>query len=614
MALRKHRPVSPQTVNRREFLQIAGATASTALVSRPSLNPAVSGMGETRWRGQPIYLTDLDRCRPKSALAPKRTKRCWKMMPYSTESLTGTMLVAGEETEAAEVTYPLSVRGWHAIYLGMYSERQQARVMVRLSGDPAFSTAMREQASYFMSRIEDVFWKCANLTGQEIIFRQDCSPIVPAGQQYGNSCAKAFIAYIKLVPLSEEEVRALQFDRSRSDTRRLFAHDDAWSFHYWFRPTTEADIRRQIEPYRHTDFVRLYWEAAQGDRCNYFTRIGRYPSDESIMDFPRSGDRLAAESFRQLREKGIDPLRVAAAAAREIGLEFHAAFRTEAFVFAPPGEEWATGGFYDKHPELRCMGRDGSQAPRISYAFPETQEFVISILKEMAEYPVEGICLLYNRRPPMVMYEKPLIEGFQKEFGEDPRTLDERDPRWLRYRCSALTEFMRKVRKEMDASGKRQGRPKRLVLSAWVMPTEEENLFYGLDLQTWIREELIDTLIPYGSVRHQYGPWNPRDVEFFAILTKGTGCQLAMNIMPRVLPPEDFRRRAHALYQVGVQYLAFWDCNMRYNLSPSWHALCELGHSKEIEAWVRAGEPSLEPASMELHRLGGIDMRYARPG
>ena len=143
------------------------------------------------------------------------------MLDYECSSVRGVMLAGNEESEASDVTYPLNVRGWHAVYIGMYSESRDAKVMARLSDDQAFSVAVRSQSSYFESRIEDIFWKYADLTNQKIVLRQICTPVVPPGQEYGNSCVKSYIAYIKLVPLSEQEVTALIADRKRSDTRRL---------------------------------------------------------------------------------------------------------------------------------------------------------------------------------------------------------------------------------------------------------------------------------------------------------------------------------------------------------------------------------------------------------
>lgn len=194
---------------------------------------------------------------------------------------------------------------------------------------------------------------------------------------------------------------------------------------------------------------------------------------------------------------------------------------------------------------------------------PWQRAFVISLLKEIAAYPIDGICLHYNRRPPLVEFEPPVLAGFKEQFGKDPRQLDDRDPQWLKYRATFLTQFMREVREAMNQCALDQKRGKPLEVSAIVMSSEQENLYNAMDLRSWVKEGLVDTLIPYTSVERltsSADSWvDPRAAEFFLRLTKGTPCKLALNLMPRVLSPEEYRRRAHRLYEAGVQHLFFWD-------------------------------------------------------
>ena len=82
------------------------------------------------------------------------------------------------------------------------------------------------------------------------------------------------------------------------------------------------------------------------------------------------------------------------------------------------------------------IGKDGRTAPRISYAFPDARRAIIDLLLEVARKPIDGVSIFYNRRPPLVGYEPPLVESFITDHGEDPRQLHDDDPRWLRYRCT----------------------------------------------------------------------------------------------------------------------------------------------------------------------------------
>src|SRR5262249_47037082 len=106
----------------------------------------------------------------------------------------------------------------------------------------------------------------------------------------------------------------------------------------------------------------------------------------------------------------------------------------------------------------------------------------------------------FNRRPPFLEYEAPLVESFQREFGKDPRQLDERDARWLAHRGRTMTLFMQEVRAAMNDAARQSNRSAPLRISAIVMSTQAENSFYGLDLEAWIREKTVDMIVPYTSV------------------------------------------------------------------------------------------------------------------
>ncbi|MBI3941845.1 MAG: hypothetical protein HY326_02440, partial [Chloroflexi bacterium] len=78
---------------------------------------------DTNPTSAPLYLTDMDQCRPQSALSTGPKRNHWRLISYKTEAFSGNMLVAAHETNAPEVTYPLHVKGWHKISLGVYQER-----------------------------------------------------------------------------------------------------------------------------------------------------------------------------------------------------------------------------------------------------------------------------------------------------------------------------------------------------------------------------------------------------------------------------------------------------------------------------------------------------------
>ena len=434
-------------LTRRLFLKAASASALAA--AAPGDAP-------------PIYLADMSKCLPASALTHKPQRGRWRLLPYETETFSGSMLVAGRNTGAPEIRYPLPQKGWHRVSLGLRSYQggeSATLVEVRLGRDS--NSVMVRHTHGEEDRIDDYNWRTVELTGSdELVFRQWRRRLVPddAGS-VGNSCSAVWLAYIKLEPLDQAAAARLREERRSGRTRVLFCHNDAWSYTYRYRPTSEAEIRREIEPFRDTDFSRIYWEAGMGDRMYYPTKIGRITAADDWIDDPyRIGDRLAKETWRTWREKGIDPLKVAAGHAHAIGLEFHATYRPSGFHFPVPQDEWNEGGAYDRRPEWRGRDKMGRPTPRLSYAFQGVRDLVAGFIKEISGYDIDGVCMAYNRRPPYLEYEQPLLDGFRKTHGKDARAVGDRDRDWLKYRATFMTKFMKQVREIMETA-RREKRP-----------------------------------------------------------------------------------------------------------------------------------------------------------
>ena len=363
----------------------------------------------------------------------------------------------------------------------------------------------------------------------------------------------------------------------------------------------------------------MYWEIGGGDALSYPSEIGRnWDTIDLPKDYARVTDRFRDEAWRIMRQGGIDPFRVALDHAHDIGIEFHGAYRLAAWTMPPPLGDAFEGGMWDRHPELRCLDREGQYLPRLSYVFKETQDFALSVLREVARYPLDGVALLYNRRPPYIVYEQPLIDGFKKTHDQEPRELPKDDPTWLAYPAGVVTGFMRRVRGEMVAVAKEQGRGP-IHITACVLGKVDDNMYFGLDTASWAREGLIDTLVPYSpaplAMPVASDTWSdPSKVEPFVAMVRGTDCELAMNVMPRELGPKDYRLMASMLYGTGAESLFFWDTNARCTYQPPWAALRRLGHRDKIEAWLRSGEPELSATVVPLRSLAGWNMEAIAPG
>ena len=518
-----------------------------------------------------IVISDLSVCQPEAALAPGHLKYHWQTVPYEAEGVSGTLLMAGPETEAPPLTLPVSVSGWHAIFVGLWSNWTPSLLKIKLTSDPAYVVMDREEGPN--GRVDNFttderFFKYADLTGEDIMF----------AQQGGGAPTPAYVTYIRLVPLSDAEVEAIEADRTSGETKRLFFMNDGFSNFGTFRPTEVEDIWQWLEPYRDTDFKTLLWcPGAGGDVLNYISEYGSLIGD-STTDYPRVSDRQNAESHQILAGKGIDPMKTVIDYCHSMGVQVHVSNRMEAFQCSPPFEEFFTGRFYTEHPEWRCVDIDGREIARMSYAYEGVRELMLSMFKEVTDkYDADGVNPIFNRGAPFLLYEQPLVDGFRAETGLDARQLAEDDERYLRYRAGVMTEFMRTLRNELDAIGERKG--KKLEVSAHVLSNEETNLFYGLDVPTWVEEGLIDNLISY--------PWQDiePDAAYFGSLTKATPVSYYPEVMPRRMSPEEYRLRGIANYEAGADGMCFWDTNGRDLMRKEWSMLRRMGHRDDLADW-----------------------------
>ncbi len=545
--------------------------------------------------GSPVWLSDMSLCLPKTAFSTDRRKYRWQLIDYEAEGVNGVMLSAGPETDAPDVTYSPNLRGWYAVYVGIWGARlaegEAHMVKVRLKDDPCFTVFTREKPSLYT--LEEGFWKYIDLTGRDIVI----------GQQKSGFPTSASLAYIRLVPLNEDEVIKVKKDWADGDAKRLIAANDAFSDFYQKRSTTKEGILEMVEPYRNTDFKKIFWEVGYGETTLYGSACGTIIG-EGIEDFSRIGDRYAYESIQILKAKGINPLKTAMEHAHSMDLEFHVSQRVEQFCYAPPWETFFSTRFYAAHPELRLVDRDGTEVAGLSYAYPEVRRYYISVLKEAAACGADGAVVIYVRAPPIILYEKPLVDGFKESYGLDPRAVDERDDRWLRYRAGFITQFMRELRLAMDEVGEGLGR--RLETSAITLATGGENLFYGLDIDVWVKERLIDNLIPYPC--HADHSFEEIDMNYYRNVTGGSRCNLYPNVMPRRMPPEEFKKKALSYYDAGADGLFFWDTNARHDTTSIWATVRRLGHIGELKAWIIEGKREEEPRTMKVLKLGGYTM------
>ena len=507
-----------------------------------------------------IWLTDLSSCTPPDALAASPCRDRWHVVDYDAGAVKGRMITAQATVDAPPVHLALKAHGWHAIALGVWTGIYgDVRIKYRLAGEPVFTPIhIPHQFHFDRTEIVETFPFYALLADEPLVLAKD------------NSChppATACVAYVKLRPLTGEEVAAVTRDRARTDTRRIIALNDGEGLFGGSCPRTGKELLEQVEPYRHSDVGKVLWGVNMGDLTFYPSKLGKFCHVQSEGVYPSWERENAAESFKALARSGVTvPFKAVMEHVHSMGLEFHTYYR---LAIADHSILSADSFFVRDHPEWRMIAKDGTPLIKASYAFPEVRHFMVSLIEEAMAYDIDGVNLCFIRGPEYFGYEKPVIDDFVTLYGSDPRELPDDDARLLKLRAGYLTEFVRAVRRAADRHGTRRGR--RIQVSAWIEWSAERMRYFGYDSRAWIEEGLLDFILAIG----------PADLIALA-REKGCGVYGFGNSAWPTTPLESHVQDMKHAYAAGLDGLALWDLNAVQGNPERWAVLSRLGHRQEV--------------------------------
>ncbi len=545
-----------------------------------------------------LLISDLSICQPASALSRQWQDGKWMLMDYETvDDIAGQMLCytyypvfhsamrrpkEQEFVNAPIITLPLAATGWHEICLGMHyasaARLEGPQIRVKLSGEEMYSTIGREQcqpkdgdfpekSGFGIFDVAEVCWRTADLTDQDLI-------IAPPGLYYGNDQFFTNLLYVRLRPVLEGQISRYPTQQQSQDTRRLIAY-------YGGPPKTVEAARDWVDCFRDSDFGLILWGAAH-------TRTPEV-SKAAIQH------------------------------ARELGIDVYGSIRFQGLKmdnYLPIHEIYAENSLNSSivtdHPEWRKRDPQGVMTNSLSLAFPEVRDFWLGSIRDFVEQGFDGINIVFARSFPFVLYEQPAVESFQQRYDDDPRLLEPTDDRWVRHRAAYVTDFLRDVRAMLDEQESRTGI--RLGTAYHVMNSVSNSLYFTMDVETWIREGLIDHCIVHPT--HSAEPHMPDPAEFtpeflgqYVKLAKGTACRVYADVYPRRMPAEAYRHKAMAYYDAGVDGLSMWDTQARRSRCSEWSIIRMLGHRDDLPSWGKNTEGVFRKTS--LRTLQGITTNRA---
>jgi hypothetical protein len=294
------------------------------------------------------------------------------------------------------------------------------------------------------------------------------------------------------------------------------------------------------------------------------------------------------------------PLQRATEYAHNMGLKFDLMFRLG--ILGGLGVSKShEANFVRRHPEWRQQLKDGTFLEKASYAYPEVQQLMLDLINDSCQkIDADGINLCFVRGPHFLQFEKPVLDAFQSEYGTDPLTLPEDDPRFGLVRAKIMTRFIRNVRKQLDAVEKKKG--SHLNLSVWVWPSEQNvwlgkhPLDEGLDVKTWLREGLLDSVICQEGIDQEYIRLGRKTGAEFVLFTGYRG--------EKAMSPTTIQKATDQ----GVSHFAYWDIDAVQHTPVIWKWLRHSGDPEAMATFVK--EPgTLKRQIIPLLQINGNDVK-----
>ena len=277
-----------------------------------------------------------------------------------------------------------------------------------------------------------------------------------------------------------------------NDAPSVIFTDDGWILSAANPPLTVDDLRANVVDSHAWPGGALWWSIGDHEVYHYETEIGEMLGaesdglDEDTYSFVHSNTPgvmdTISQNVRALIQECGGPLTALSTLCREAGLQFFPRVRMNSHYEIDPRNP-AYGRFRREHPNL-LIGQPSEDLPEGSvhwglrtgkdYAFPEVREYMASIIFETFErFDVDGVELDFMRHPGFFRPD----QAFQNRY--------------------LMTDLIERVRRRLDEVAAE--RNDTLKLAVRVPPTLYDSARTGLDVEQWIRRELVDIVAVGGG-------------------------------------------------------------------------------------------------------------------
>jgi len=339
-----------------------------------------------------------------------------------------------------------------------------------------------------------------------------------------------------------------------ANERRIFFNDDT---HELFRPdanTPEGFLRRRLKPLAGTGVDVISWSVLRGwaDAPAYDSNIQPIYGDAhgGPPSFSPPGLKpVMSDNIKALIDSGHCPLQIVIDFTHGNNMETFASIRMN-----DCHESFVAGGITLWKKERLGLWVDSTGIPHDRNKHPlglywTAQDFThqpvrdrkFEIVEEVCQrYDIDGISLNFMRHPVF----------FSRTMRGQPVTAEE---------IQTMTGLVRRIRRLTDARGLERKRP--ILVAAIVPDSLQLSRNAGLDVETWIKEDLIDIVVPGLG----YAPFS-LPVDQFVGLAHAYGVKVypcinrkAPQNVPDELVSEGFRGLAANWYAAGADGVFFWN-------------------------------------------------------
>ena len=473
--------------------------------------------------GDAIVFDDLLAWAPESAFCPEPEEPVdgrWLVMRGQYHASSGLLLFHARDQDAPELSFDPGLSGWHDVYVRFYHGTIRGGdfgIHVGTSKDRALRLLRPELST---EEFEDLYLGPRDMTG--------------ARMRLDGSYTDCYVDSVRLVPRAEPA----GLPEAEKEVCAILDFPDAPDD---YRPM-EVCAAECVRVHAEAGFTTLFWKSF-AVRCEYHTKIGEI-RPESCQPHMRVNIGTLLQTY--------DTLNAAVAEAKGLGLNILGWMRINNEFTAGGkgwGQFWPTTPFHKAHPDLRKRYKNGELAPKLSFAYPEVRDYLCSLGREILDRGMDGLMIDVLRHPPMALYDKPLVDAFIEQTGQNPMAMDGHGTEeWLRFRCRAFTDLLRDFRRMMDHS-EHKDKP----IYVRTMPQPWRNLRDGCDIDAWLREGLVDTIVAGHHVMVSPGHVWQLDLEPMKQLIDGRARLVAQVMRNTEMPVAlENARRAYAQDADGV--------------------------------------------------------------